>query len=447
MDWTPDSWQKFPFKHQPEYQNKMDIQEALRQLQTLPPLVFSGEIDTLETQISQAGQGQRFILQGGDCAERFIDCNEQAIMSKLKILLQMSVILTYGARIPVTRIGRIAGQYAKPRSKEYESIGKEKIHSYKGDLINGYEPTAESRKPDPKRLLQGYFYAGTTLNYIRAMLKGGFADLHHPFQWNLHEIENTSKWPEYKAFLNRILDSIDFIEALANTPIASLNTVDFFTSHEGLMLRYEQALTRSIAKEYYNASAHMLWIGERTRQQHGAHVEYFRGIRNPMGIKIGPSAEAKEIVELVKILNPTNKWGRIVLITRFGADKVKNTLPQIIEAISQENQRVTWCCDPMHGNTIQSWDGQKTRNFQAIQSEISQTFDIHRAMKSYLGGIHFELTGENVSECLGGAINLRDQDLQRNYQTWCDPRLNYAQSLEMAFLLAQKLSTFKGENV
>ena len=443
MEWTPYSWQNFPCKHQPVYPDDTKVQQVLAQLQKLPPLIFTGEIDSLEDQIAQAGQGQRFILQGGDCAERFIDCNDKAITSKLKILLQMSVILTYGARVPVTRIGRIAGQYAKPRSEEYEKVGEKKIPSYKGDLINGYAPIADSRMPDPERLLQGYFYAGTTLNYIRAMLKGGFADLHNPFQWNLHEIEKTNKWPEYKAFLNRILDSIDFIEALANTPIATLNTVDFFTSHEGLVLRYEQALTRPTRQEFYNAGAHMLWIGDRTRQLDGAHVEYFRGIRNPIGIKIGSFAKAETITELVKKLNPSNKWGRIVLITRFGADRVRNALPRIIEAILQENLRVTWCCDPMHGNTIKSWDGQKTRNFQAIQSEISQTFDIHREKGSYLGGIHFELTGDNVSECLGGAVNLRDQDLQRNYQTWCDPRLNYAQSLEMAFLLAQKL---KGGN-
>lgn len=439
--WTLDSWNSFPAFQQPQYKDKKKYQQILKTIADYPALVFPGEITKLKAQIAKAGQGNAFILQGGSCAERFIDCNEESITNQIKILLQMSVILTYGTRKSIVRIGRIAGQYAKPRSSKTEMADGQIIPSYFGDSVNSHTPDLESRTPDPGRLQQSYHHSAVTLNYIRAMIDGGFADLHHPFNWNLHSIEKTSQWSDYQKIVAQILDAIDFMESFGGAKKESLDKVDFFTSHEGLLLGYEEKLTRKDqqSKRYYNLGAHMLWLGERSRDIHGAHVEYFRGISNPIGIKVGPTCTPDELLQLLSVLNPDNEPGRITLITRIGAKKVDDVLPQLLKTIKKSNRLVTWCCDPMHGNTTNSNGKLKTRNFSVILDELKRSFLIHRENQSYLAGVHFELTGEDVSECIGGAIKLTDEDLQNNYSSYCDPRLNYSQSLEMAFLITQLL--------
>lgn len=438
-DWHLTSWRKYPIEQQPCYEDEDRYREILERISKLPPLVFSGEVEKLRELLAEASEGKRFILHGGNCAERFIDCNEETITNQLKILLQMSVILTYGARKPVVRIGRIAGQYAKPRSNEYEEVGGVKLAVYRGDLVNSIEPTPLARRADPERMLMGYFCSATTLNYIRAMIDGGFADLHHPYNWNLHSIEKSPRWPQYKHIVENILDAINFMESFGGIRPEMLGRIDFFTSHEGLVLDYETALTRRVGDRYYNLGAHMLWIGERTRKLGYAHVEYFRGISNPIGIKIGPTCKPSELKELVELLNPDDQPGRLVLITRLGADNVEVILPALIEAVRSSDRSVCWSCDPMHGNTIVV-NGKKTRNFSVILKELELTFNIHKKMKSILSGVHFELTGDDVTECIGGAVDLHEEDLEVNYQTYCDPRLNYAQSLEMAFLINQLLN-------
>ncbi|HKJ84534.1 MAG TPA: 3-deoxy-7-phosphoheptulonate synthase, partial [Spirochaetia bacterium] len=353
--WTPESWTPLAARHQPSYDDLEGYRRALDQLRSLPPIVFPGEVDQLRGQIADAAAGRQFILHGGDCVERFIDCNPRTITNKLKILLQMSVILSHAARKPVLRIGRIAGQYFKPRSLEIEQIGSRSIPTYKGDTINGIDP--DDRQPDPGRLVQGYFHATATLNYIRSMIDGGFADLHHPYSWNLHSIEQTAKWDEYRSIVDNILDAIHFMESFGGIHSESLGRIDFYTSHEGLHLGYESALSRpaaisrSAAERYYDTSAHLLWIGERTRALDGAHVEFFRGIANPIGVKLSASADPREVVELTRVLNPENDAGRLMLITRLGADRVHAALPRLVEAVEGAGRRVAWMCDPMHGNT------------------------------------------------------------------------------------------------
>ena len=437
-EWAKDSYKNFTAEQQPKYPDDKEYQDILSQLGSLPPLVFSGEIESLKNQIAEAGAGKRFILQGGDCAERFIDCRSDLITSKLKILLQMSVILTYGARKPVVRIGRIAGQYAKPRSNTTETVHGKLIPIYRGDNVNGYEPTLEARTPDPHRLLKSYFLSASTLNFIRAMIDGGFTDLHHPYQWNLYSIEKTPEWPMYQEMVEHILDSIRFMESFGGVNKDSLGRADFYTSHEGLLLGFEEALTRKspLTGKYYNYGAHMLWIGERTRQLAGAHIEYFRGISNPIGIKIGPSIAPEELTELIRALNPENEPGRITLITRMGMKKAEAALPPIIRSVQSGGWKVTWSCDPMHGNTFSAGD-RKTRSFDDILAELEITAKTHRSIGSILSGVHFELTGEEVTECIGGAIDLKHTDLNANYESYCDPRLNYIQGMEMAFLIAR----------
>ncbi len=439
-EWSPTSWSEFPISQQPVYVDEAEYRKVLSQLRRLPPLVFVGEIDKLKGLIAEAGRGKRFILHGGNCAERFIDCNSETITNQLKILLQMSVILAYGARKPVVRIGRIAGQFAKPRSCDYEEVNGRKIPVYRGDSVNSIEPTEDARRADPERLIMSFFHSSATLNYIRAMIDGGFADLHRPYTWNLHSIEKSPRWPEYKRIVDDILDAISFMESFGGVKSETLGRIDFFTSHEGLLLGYESSLTRKdgISGKYYNLGAHMLWIGDRTRDIQGAHVEYFRGISNPIGVKIGPSCSGEEAKELVKILNPENEPGRLTFITRLGVKNVEQLLPNLIEAVRSTGGFVTWSCDPMHGNTVVV-NGKKTRNFDVILQELEMTFNIHREMGSLLGGVHFELTGDDVTECVSGAVDLRESDLGVNYQTYCDPRLNYAQSLEMAFLINRLL--------
>ncbi|MBI9102531.1 MAG: 3-deoxy-7-phosphoheptulonate synthase [Spirochaetales bacterium] len=435
--WKPDSWRSKPAAHQVEYMDKVKYRSVLDSLMLQPPLVFPGEIHKLTRQIAEAGSGERFIIHGGDCVERFQDCNEETITNKIKIILQMSTILTHALRKPVLRLGRIGGQYFKPRSSERESLNGREVMTYRGDTVNGFPE--ELRAPDADRLTRGYYCAAATLNYIRAMISGGFTDLHHPYNWNLHSIGKTEEWAEYSRIVEQILDAIHFMESIGGMEAVGLNRIEFYTSHEGLHLGFEEALTRKERESdsYYNAGAHMLWIGERTRDLKGAHLEYFRGIINPIGIKISSRIDPDELNELIHILNPDNTPGRLTLITRLGIDKVEESLPRLIRKVLDGGHKVTWSCDPMHGNTVSTGEGVKTRRFDDILGEIKASHRIHSEIGSSFGGVHFELTGEEVTECTGGAVKIMDSDLSTNYQSFCDPRLNYAQSMEIAFMLSR----------
>jgi 3-deoxy-7-phosphoheptulonate synthase len=439
--WSPDSWKKEKAFQQPVYPDHALYDGIISELKNYPPLVFPGEVENLKKKIGDAAAGKRFILQGGDCVERFEDCRADTITNKLKIMLQMSVILTYAARMPVVRIGRIAGQFSKPRTRDTENVNGREIPTYRGDSINSFEPDPAGRTPDPRRLLAGFFHSAATINYIRAMIDGGFADLHKPYTWNLFDIEQTEKWSEYKVIVEQIVDAIRFMETFGSVNSDVLGTVEFFTSHEGLHLGYEEALTRldPSSGKYYNLGAHMLWIGERTRQVDGAHVEYFRGIANPIGIKVGSGMSGEELSDILSVLNPDNEPGRITLITRIGEGTVDRVLPRLLREVRKSKAVVTWSCDPMHANTETTEDNIKTRNCANVMAELEKTFATHRNNSSNLSGVHFELTGEDVTECIGGAVGLTRKDLSRNYQSFCDPRLNYAQSMEMAFLIAKLL--------
>lgn len=441
-EWKPDSWRSKPIKQQPKYEDTAQLDQVLSRIRGYPPLVFAGEVDNLKRQLAGAAAGKRFLLQGGDCAERFQDCNQESITSKLKILLQMSVVLCYGARRPVVRVGRIAGQYAKPRSSDTEDFQGQQIPVFRGDNINSFDPDVNGRKASPDRLLHGYHTASMTLNYIRALITGGFADLHHPENWNLGFVGKSAHRVDYERVVANIRDAVTFMETFGGVREEMLGSVDFFTSHEGLLLGFEEAMTRFLPdkKSFYNLGAHMLWIGDRTRDLTGAHVEYFRGIENPVGIKWGPSADPQEMTELIQALNPRNEAGRISIITRFGHDKVESCLPPAIDAVRKAGLNVLWSADPMHGNVIKAANNIKTRDFDSILSELRQTFRIHADMSSLLGGVHFELTGENVTECIGGSESIKESDLVRQYETFCDPRLNYSQSLEMAFVISDILA-------
>jgi 3-deoxy-7-phosphoheptulonate synthase len=438
MEWRPGSWRSRPAAQQPSYEEPARLEGVLDRLSRLPPLVAPGAVQHLQHLLADVAQGRRFLLQGGDCAERFEDCHAGPIADKLKILLQMSVVLTYGLRKPVVRVGRLAGQYAKPRSADVEVIDGVSLPVYRGDLVNGFAPTPAARTPNPERMLQAYFHAAATLNYVRALIEGGFADLHHPEHWNLGFIRASVRQREYSEIVSHILDAINFMEACGSALEAALGRIDFFTSHEALVLPYEEALTHpdETGERYFNVGAHMLWLGDRTRDLEGAHVEYLRGIANPLGVKVGPTCTPEELVLLARRLNPENAWGRLTLITRLGAGRVHTLLPPLLQAIRDGDVRALWSCDPMHGNGILTAGGVKTRDFEQILEELRATFAIHTALGSRLGGVHFELTGEDVTECLGGARRLAEADLATNYATYCDPRLNEEQSLEMAFLIA-----------
>lgn len=437
--WSPLSWQEFSYEQAANYPDALQLAKVVEQLGQLPPLVTSGEVKNLKQAIAQAGRGEAFILQGGDCAESFNDCRSDIISNKLKILLQMSLILIHGMHKPIIRIGRIAGQYAKPRSSDQETIDGVTLPSYRGDLVNSQLFDAVSRVPNPKLMLQGYSCAAMTLNFIRALLDGGFADLNHPQRWDLRFVEHSPQAEEYNAIVRSLSESLDFIKVIDGFRSSNLNKVDFFTSHEALHLHYEQALTRRLHDgQWYNLSTHLPWIGMRTAKLGSAHLEFMRGVQNPIGIKVGPSATKEWLREVIEHLNPQGEEGRILLITRLGAKEIAKLLPPLIETVKATNIPVTWSCDPMHGNTETTSDGIKTRHFDNILSELQQAVKIHRDNDSYLGGVHFELTGDNVTECIGGARGLDKDDLKRAYRSLVDPRLNYEQSLEMAIQLSRE---------
>lgn len=437
--WHVHSWQNCLYDQAANYPNTSQLNSVVAQLSQLPPLVSSGEIDHLKQAIACAQDGEAFLLQGGDCAESFQDCRPEIISNKLKILLQMSLVIIYGMHKPVIRIGRIAGQYAKPRSCEFETIDNVTLPSYRGDLINMPEFTQAARTPNPKLMLQGYSCAAMTLNYIRSLLAGGFADIHHPERWNLSFVEHSAQAAEYRNIVQSITDSLDWLVSIDGIRSSNLQKVDFYTSHEALNLHYEQALTRlSEAGKWYNLSTHLPWIGMRTSKLDGAHVELLRGIENPIGIKIGPHATTRWLTKLVEILNPKREKGRLLLITRLGAQEIEARLPPLILAVQETKIPVTWSCDPMHGNTEITKAGVKTRRFDTILLELKKALKIHRQLRSHLGGVHFELTGDDVTECIGGARGLSASDLNNAYHSLLDPRLNYEQSLEMAIQLSRQ---------
>jgi len=443
MAWTPDSWRARPYAQAPPYDDLAAVEDAARRLAQLPPLVTSWEIERLKALLADAQRGERFVLMGGDCAEMVADCSSAAIADKLKILLQMSMVLVHGLHRPVVRVGRFAGQYSKPRSKGTETRDGVELPSYFGDLVNRYEFEAEARRPNPEHLITGYHHAALTLNFIRALVEGGFADLHHPEQWDMSFARSAALRPEQRAEYDRmsqnLADGLKLMEALGEARIEELNRVEFYTSHEGLNLYYEAALTRRVPRRegQYDLTTHLPWIGERTRQLDGAHVEFFRGIANPVGVKLGPATSPEEARALADTLDPDHEPGRLMLVTRFGAGAVAEGLPPLLRAL--EGRPVLWVCDPMHGNTRTTNGGVKTRSYDAILEELERTLDVHAQHGTWLGGVHFELTGDAVTECVGGAVGPTEDELHRNYASACDPRLNYQQSLELAFVLARRL--------
>lgn len=451
-DWTPYSWKARLQAQQVVYADREAVERAVAALASLPPLVTSFEIEKLRRLIAEAQEGRRFLLQGGDCAEQIADCRPEAITAKLKILLQMSVVLIHGSKRPVIRVGRFAGQYAKPRSSptETRNVGGAPVTlpSYYGDLVNAAAFDAESRRPDPWRLVEGYKHAALTINFVRSLLDGGFADLHHPEYWELGFMRHAGLPDDlrraYHEMTERLADGLKFMEAIGERSVDDLTRVEFFTSHEGLNLLYESAQTRSVPRRegWFNLSTHLPWIGERTRALDGAHVEYFRGIRNPIGIKIGPGVSPDELLALLDRLDPRNEPGRIVAVTRMGVANIAGALPPLVRAAKRAGRRVLWVCDPMHGNPVTTSTGRKTRSFDQILRELEACWDIHRAEGSRLGGVHLELTGEDVTECIGGrgGNGVTEADLARNFASPCDPRLNYEQSMELAFVLARRMS-------
>lgn len=444
MNWQPQSWQQQSLHQQTVYPDQSKLTRVMEQLQALPPLVTPLQVDRLKNLIKKASQGECFILQGGDCAETFADCNTQTITNKIKILLQLSLVLMHGLHKPVVRIGRIAGQYAKPRSEATETREGITLPSYRGDLINRPEFNEYARQPNPQAMLDGYSYASLTLNYIRALVESCFAELHKPEYWDLDFVQHSPQGQEYQALVENIRRSLHTYQLLNEK--ASLDRGDFFTCHEALHLPYEQALTRKKTDgSWYNLSTHLPWVGMRTANIDSAHIEYIRGIANPVAIKVGPKLAVNDLIALIERVNPSNEPGKLVLIHRLGNEQIAHCLPDFINAVKAADKNVLWCSDPMHGNTRVTKDGVKTRHFEDILSELEQAFAIHKKMDSILGGVHFELTGDNVTECIGGARGLTEEDLQHAYKSLVDPRLNYEQSLEMAMLIIRKAGTTKHE--
>lgn len=445
MSWTPSSWRQKLVTQQPVYPDLNQLEETLGRLAKLPPLVTSWEIESLKSQLAEAAEGRAFLLQGGDCSESLDDCETDSIVRNLKVIVQMGFVLSYSSMKKVIRVGRIAGQYAKPRSNDTETRDGVTLPVYRGDIVNRSGFTESDRVPDPELLLRGYERAALTLNFIRGLSVGGFGDLHHPENWDLDFVTDTPYALRYSEMVQSITNSLNFMEAVMGSEISTSKTIDFFTSHEGLHLNYEQAQTRRVPRRdgWYNMSTHFPWIGYRTRDVNGAHVEYFKGISNPIGIKVGPKFVPSELVELIKVLNPENERGKITLIHRFGAEEIVECLPPIVESIQNEDLNVLFCSDPMHGNTFSTKAGIKTRSFEKIAQELEQAFKIHRKMGSILGGVHLELTGDNVTECIGGSSKLAEPDLEKAYKSSVDPRLNYDQSMEIAFTIADQMKANK----
>ena len=441
--WSPSSWRNKPILQQPTYPDKAKLEAVLKELKNYPPLVFAGEARSLKEQLANVSQGKAFLLQGGDCAESFSEFHADNIRDTFKALMQMAVVMTYAGGLPVVKVGRLGGQFAKPRSSDTETVGETTLDSYRGDIINGIEFDEKSRTPDPERMIRAYNQATATQNLLRAFASGGLADLHQVSKWNLDFAHKSEVGAKYEALAEDIEKSLQFMEACGVTSktYRTLRETDFFTSHEALLLPYEEAFTRkdSITGDWYNTAAHMVWIGDRTRQLDGAHVEYMKGIKNPIGIKAGPTMDPDDLVRLAKAVNPENEAGRLNIIVRMGANKVGEHMPALIRAVEREGLHVVWSCDPMHGNTIKSSNNYKTRPVDAILTEMKQFFQVHKAEGTFAGGVHLEMTGKNVTECIGGSFTVTEEDLSSRYHTHCDPRLNADQSLELAFLIADSL--------
>jgi len=441
--WTPTSWRNKTIRQVPAYPDTAKLVAMEDKIRAYPPLVFAGEARRLKAQLAQVQEGHAIVLQGGDCAESFGNFNANTIRDTFRVLLQMAVVLTFGASLPVVKLGRMAGQYAKPRSSETETIGDETLLTYRGDIINGPEFEAALRTPDPARMEMGYFQSAGTLNLLRAFASGGYADLHQVHRWNLGFVERSPLVERYRDLAQRIDETLRFMAACGMTSDTTreMRETDFYVSHEALLLPYEQALTRvdSTTGDTYACSAHFLWIGDRTRQLDGAHVEFMRGVKNPIGMKVGPTMDPDELLRLIDVLNPNDEPGRLTLIARMGAEKVERSLPPLLRALKRDGRKVVWLCDPMHGNTISTASKVKTRSFDSILSEVRSFFDVHHAEGSWAGGVHVEMTGQPVTECVGGAHRLTEADLGDRYETFCDPRLNAEQSLELAFLVAEEL--------
>ena len=441
--WAPDSWRAKPIRQVPEYPDPGAIEAVEERLRRSPPLVFAGEARNLKKALGRVAEGKAFVLQGGDCAESFAEFHADNIRDTFRVLLQMAVVLTYGAALPVIKVGRMAGQFVKPRSEPTETIDGLTLPIYRGDMVNAMAFTAEARTPDPERLMQGYNQSASTLNLLRAFAQGGYADLNKVHQWNLGFVADSPLGERYRDLADRLDETLAFMAAcgLTSETTPQIRETDFFTSHEGLLLNYEEAMTRvdSTSGDWYDTSAHLLWIGDRTRQLDGAHVEFMRGIANPVAFKAGPSTDADEMLELIDILNPGNEAGRLTIIARMGADKVETLLPPLIRAVEREGKKVVWVCDPMHANTHKSANGYKTRAVERILQEVQGFFAVHKGEGTHAGGVHFEMTGQDVTECTGGAVAITEANLSDRYHTHCDPRLNARQALELAFLLAEIL--------
>jgi 3-deoxy-7-phosphoheptulonate synthase len=441
--WTPASWRSKPISQVPAYPDPAALDAAERQLASFPPLVFAGEARDLKARLAEVAAGEAFLLQGGDCAESFAEHGADHIRDFFRVFLQMAVVLTHGASKPVVKVGRVAGQFAKPRSADSETIDGTTLPSYRGDIINAIDFTEGARVPDPDRMLQAYRQSAATLNLLRAFAQGGYADLTRIHEWTVGFMKGSNWFPRYEEVAQKIDEAIEFMHALGLTPdnTPALRSTTLFTSHEALLLGYEEALTRrdSITNDWYATSGHMIWIGDRTRQPDGAHVEYFAGIKNPIGIKCGPGLTSDDLLRLLDRLNPQDEAGRITLIGRFGADKVYQHLPGLIETVRRAGRTVVWCCDPMHGNTIKASSGYKTRPFEKVLAEVRGFFEVHRELGTYAGGVHVEMTGDDVTECVGGVSAVTEASLSDRYHTYCDPRLNASQALELAFLVAEEI--------
>ncbi|WP_262695031.1 class II 3-deoxy-7-phosphoheptulonate synthase [Kordiimonas aquimaris] len=442
-EWRPDSWRSMPIVQMPNYPDTVEVNSVEKELASYPPLVFAGEARNLKAQLADVAHGKAFLLQGGDCAESFAEFHPDNIRDTFRVLLQMAVVLTFAASCPVVKVGRLAGQFAKPRSKDTETINGVELPSYRGDIINGIDFDAAARIPDPKRMTRAYSQSAATLNLLRAFAQGGYANLMSVHKWNLDFVSQSGAGEQYRELADRIGEALSFMQACGINPadVRQLQGTEFYTSHEALLLGYEQALTRvdSTSGDWYDTSAHMLWVGDRTRQTDGGHLEFLRGVSNPIASKVGPTTDPDDLIRLIDILNPENEAGRLTLITRFGADKVEEYLPRLLRKVSSEGRHVVWSCDPMHGNTLSAGSGLKTRPFDRILKEVKQVFACHKAEGTYAGGIHLELTGQNVTECTGGAVAITEESLSSRYHTHCDPRLNANQAIELAFLLAEAL--------